>query len=72
MPDRYAVTVAVVWTILGVMVAGFVGMFALSRADTNALHSEIGRLDAKIDAQSSRIDRLSEHVEEHLRAHPVG
>ena len=50
------------WTVLGVMIAGFVGVMAMMRSD-------IGRLDAKIDAQTARVDHLAERVEEHLSAH---
>ena len=72
------------WTVLGVMIAGFVGVMAMMRSDIGRLDAKIdaginrldakidagiGRLDAKIDAQTARIDHLTERVEEHLSAH---
>ena len=72
-PGGYPVGVdlAIAWTILGVVIVGFIGMVTISRGDTNAIRAEIGQLDTKIDTLGSdlrtdlgaRIDKVDTKVD---------
>lgn len=66
---------SITWVAVGVTFLVSVGILAWSWVDRRIdelgsdLRSEIRRLEAKSDAQAARIDRLSERVEAHQRAH---
>ena len=51
------------WTILGVVIASFIGMVAISRSDTNAIRSDLGhRIDALNSTMRTEIGRLATEI----------
>lgn len=61
------------WVILGVVIAGFIGVIATVHSDAGRLDTKIdslaARLDGRLNAMTARMDHLTERVEEHLRSH---
>lgn len=58
------------WVAVVVTFLATVGVLAWSWVDRriDELGSEIRRLEAKVNTQTARIDRLSEQIDAHLRA----